>query len=139
MDALRFFVDRSLGNHVVPAALRAAGWDVVTMRQRYGEVSAQQLADIEWISDAADLGDVLLTADKAIARRPLEALAVIQAQARVFALGSNQITGSQSAARLVEHEHAIFRRARERPGPYVVSVTGSGLQVVDLYRRRTNG
>ncbi|MEO6533834.1 MAG: hypothetical protein ABIO06_09715 [Pseudolysinimonas sp.] len=134
MDELRFFVDRSLGNHVVPNALRAAGWVVVTMRDRYGEVTAQQLADIQWIPEAAELGDVILTADKAIARRPLEALAVIQAEARVFALGNNQITGAQAAGRLIENERAIFRKAREQPGPYVVSVTGSGLQTVKLNR-----
>lgn len=132
MNALHFFVDRSLANHIVPNALRAAGWEVVTMRERYGEITAQQLADIRWIPDAAELGEVLLTADKAIARRPLEALAVIQAEARVFALGNGQITGAQAATRLIANQQSIFRRALEEPGPYVFSVTGSGLQAVKL-------
>lgn len=92
MADLRFFADRSLGDHEVPAALRAAGWQVVSMRERYGSVTVQALADIDWIRDATAAGEVLLTGDKAIAKRPLEARAVVAAGARVLALGKNQLT-----------------------------------------------
>lgn len=37
------------------------------MRERYGSVTAQQLADIDWIKDATEVGEILLTGDKAIA------------------------------------------------------------------------
>ncbi|HVF06896.1 MAG TPA: hypothetical protein VNA20_18810 [Frankiaceae bacterium] len=40
----RFFTDRSLGSRVVPDALRAAGLEVQTMRERYGERRAQEIA-----------------------------------------------------------------------------------------------
>jgi hypothetical protein len=130
---LRFFADRSLGDHGVPAALRAAGWQVVSMRERYGSVTAQQLADIDWIKDAAEVGEILLTGDKAIAKRPLEARAVIAADARVFALGSSQLTGPQKAERFIEHQAAIFRRAARESGPYVLSVTGHGLVRLKLF------
>ncbi|MCC6270437.1 MAG: hypothetical protein IT190_04100 [Microbacteriaceae bacterium] len=133
MVELRFFSDRSLGDHTVPAALRAAGWMVVSMRERYGNVTAQKLADIDWISDASATGEVLLTGDKAIAKRPLEAQAVIRTEARVFALGNNQLTGPQKAERFLAHEAAIFRRAGVNPGPYVVSVTGRGLETLKLF------
>jgi len=128
---LRFFTDRSLGDHEVPRALRDAGWYVVSMRERYGSVTAQELIDVDWIRDAVAEGEVLLTGDKAIAKRPLEAQAVLLAQARVFALGSNQLTGAQKAARYLAHEAAISRRAN-RPGPYVVAVTGTGLETLKL-------
>lgn len=133
MGGLRFFCDRSLGDHGVPAALRAAGWELVSMRERYGSVTAQRLADIDWIRDATQEGEVLLTGDKAIAKRPLEARAVITAGARVFALGSSQLTGPQKAERFLAHERAIFRRARRDGGPYVISVTGRGLETLKLF------
>lgn len=133
MADLRFFSDRSLADHDVPEALRAAGWQIVSMRERYGSVTAQQLADIDWIRDATAVGEVLLTGDKAIAKRPLEARAVIAAGARIFALGNSQLTGPQKAQRFLEREQAIFRRAASMPGPYVVSVTGQGLESLKLF------
>jgi hypothetical protein len=132
MGNRRFFCDRSLGDHHVPRALRAAGWIVASMRERYGSVSAQQLADIDWIRDATAEGEILLTGDKAIAKRPLEARAVVAARARVFALGSSQLTGEAKAQRLLDNERAIFRRTDSMRGPYVVSVTGHGLQTLRL-------
>lgn len=132
MAELRFFSDRSLGDHEVPGALRAAGWNVVSMRERYGSVTAQQLADIDWIRDATDHGEVLLTGDKAIAKRPIEARAVLAAGARVFALGNSQLIGREKGRRLLDHERAIFRRARVNPGPYIFSVTGQGLRALKL-------
>ena len=132
MFDLRFFSDRSLGDHDVPRALRVAGWQVVSMRERYGAITAQELADIDWIADATSKGEVLLTGDKAIAKRPLEARAVRAAGARIFALGSNQLTGQQKARRFLDHEQEIFRRA-ERSGPYVVSVGGRKLELLRLF------
>lgn len=102
------------------------------MRERYGSVTAQQLADIDWIRDATSQGEVLLTGDKAIAKRPLEARAVLKAGARVFALGSSQLAGRDKGKRLLDHEGAIFRRARATAGPYIFSVTGHGLQKLKL-------
>lgn len=133
MAELRFFSDRSLGDHTVPTTLRAFGWTVVSMRERYGSVTAQQLADIDWIRDASAEGEVILTGDKAIAKRPLEARAVVSARARVFALGSNQLTGPQKAERFLAQQSSIFRRASVKAGPYVVSVTGRGLETLKLF------
>jgi hypothetical protein len=130
---LHFFADRSLGDHEVPEVLRAAGWQIVSMRERYRSVTAQGLADIDWIRDASLAGEVLLTGDKAIAKRPLEARAVVAAGARVFALGNNQLTGMQKALRFSKQEQAIFRRAETQRGPYVVSVSERGLQTLKLF------
>jgi hypothetical protein len=130
----RFFCDRSLGDHGVPEALRVAGWHVVSMRERYGSVTAQQLSDVDWIRDATSEGEVLLTGDKAIAKRPLEARAVVAAGARVFALGSSQLSGAAKAQRFLDHELTIFRRATKPVGPYVISVTRHGLETLKLLR-----
>lgn len=133
MQGPRFFSDRSLGDHEVPNALRSAGWHVVSMRERYGSVTAQALADIDWIRDATAEGEVLLTGDKAIAKRPIEARAVVDARARVFALGKNQLTGFYKTRRFLDHESAIFRRALKQAGPYVVSVSERGLETLKLF------
>ena len=50
--AIRFFADRSLGSQVVPQALRAAGWLVETMDERYGAESSQLIRDVQWIEEA---------------------------------------------------------------------------------------
>jgi hypothetical protein len=49
----RFFIDRSLGRVAVPAALRDDGWDVVTLAEHYGMPRDEEVADTEWIADAA--------------------------------------------------------------------------------------
>ena len=117
----------------MPTALRAAGWSVVSMRERYGSVTAQQLADIDWIRDATREGEILLTGDKAIAKRPIEARTVVEAKAQVFALGSNQLTGADKAARFLDHAGRILARAAIDDGPFVVSVTARGLQTLKIF------
>jgi hypothetical protein len=134
MTDLRFFTDRSLGDNQVPEALRAAGWNVISMRERYGPVAAQTLADIDWIRDATAEGEVLLTGDKAIAKRPLEVRAVIAASAQVFALGKNQLTGIQKVQRFLAHEKAIFRRASIASGPFVISAGERAMETLKLFR-----
>jgi hypothetical protein len=84
--ALRFFADRSLGSQIVPHALRAAGWLVETMDERYGIEQSQLIRDVRWIEEATLAGDVLLAKDLRIANNVLEATAVYQTSARVFAV-----------------------------------------------------
>lgn len=103
------------------------------MHERYGSVVAQALADVDGIRDATGEGKVLLTGDKAIAKRPLESRAVAEAGARVFALGKNQLTGRQKVQRLLNDEKPIFRRASTQAGPYVVSISERGLETLKLF------
>lgn len=133
MTELNFFTDRSLGDVIVPTALREAGWNVVSMVERYGQLTAEALADIHWIPEATERGEILLTGDKMIARRPLEAAAVARAGARVFALSNGQIRGADKAARYLRWQKAIFRRALSETAPYVVGVTGHGLERLTLH------
>ena len=49
------FIDRSLGRHIVPDALRAAGATVHTMADVYGERFGQGLSDEEWLRDAGSV------------------------------------------------------------------------------------
>jgi hypothetical protein len=81
-SGLRFFLDRGLGAVVVPRALRAAGWTLETMDERYGTDQSQNIQDTQWIEEATLAGDVLLCKDLAIAQNPLEAQAVYMTSAR---------------------------------------------------------
>jgi hypothetical protein len=83
-SGLRFFLDRGLGAYVVPGALRAAGWMLETMDERYGADQSQNVQDTQWIEEATLAGDVLLCKDLAIAQNPLEAQVVYMTSARVF-------------------------------------------------------
>lgn len=67
-SGLRFFLDRGLGSVVVPRALRAAGWALETMDERYGTDRSQNIQDTQWIEEATVAGDVLLCKDLAIAQ-----------------------------------------------------------------------
>jgi hypothetical protein len=48
-----FFVDRSLGRHIVPDAIRALGFVVHTMAEVYPGGEDESVADGRWIADAA--------------------------------------------------------------------------------------
>jgi hypothetical protein len=124
----RFFVDRGLGSRIVPGQLRAAGWQLVTMDERYGVAESQNISDVEWIEEAARCGEVLLCKDLAIARNQLEAEAVYRAAARVFGVANASLSGSDAAARLLTQREAIIAMASRAPGPYVVSVAATGLR-----------
>jgi hypothetical protein len=87
MDStLEFFIDRSLGRVVVPAALRAAGFVVHTMADVYGERIGQGLKDETWLRDVGQHGWVVLMKDDATRRRPAERDALIDGGVRAFCL-----------------------------------------------------
>lgn len=127
-----FFIDRGMGSRLVPEGLRAAGWNVTTMDERYGVDASQAVADVEWIAAASRRGEVLLSKDKKIAKRPLEAAALIAEAARVVVISDAQVTGSEMLARLLENAIQIERFARTKPGPWVVGVSTDGIRSIRI-------
>ncbi len=127
----RFFLDRGLGSRIVPNGLRAAGWSVTTMDERYGFERSQAISDAEWIIDATRLGECLLTKDIAIATRSAEARIVVMNDARLFALANARLSGPESLDRFLRHEEAIFRWAGRVKPPFAAAVYADGV------RRRT--
>ena len=118
----RFFVDRSLGGVVVPQRLREAGFDVETMRERYGERRAQRIADVEWLADVGKAGLVVLMKDKRIRTRPAEQAAVVTYGLRCFCLARGNLTGAEMAEAFVRARDAMLR-ACERAGPFILQVS----------------
>jgi hypothetical protein len=118
-----FFIDRSLGRVIVPAALRAVGLVVHTMADVYGERVGQELKDETWLRDVGEYGWVVLMKDDAIRRRPAERDALTAGGVRAFCLTNAQLRGEEQARRLVENRHRILRQARH-PGPYIYGTGG---------------
>jgi hypothetical protein len=117
----KFFIDRSLGRIAVPAGLRDDGWDVVTLAEHYGVPRDEQVADIEWIADAASQGWAILMKDKRIRHRSAEIEAVARHRAKCFVITRGDLTSADMLRRLIVNKKAIFR-ATETPGPYIYSV-----------------
>src|SRR2546422_93749 len=67
-----FFVDRSLGRHLLPDALRAAGFVVHTMVSVFGSDAEQKVDDVEWLQLAGDRNWLVLSKDARIRKRPHE-------------------------------------------------------------------
>lgn len=128
---LRFFLDRGLGSRIVPDGLRAAGWATTTMDERYGLAEAQSVPDVVWIREASALGEVLITKDRQIAKRYLEAEAIYYSEARVLTIASAQITGREQLKRLLDNESRILRQT-DKPGPWVFGVYPDSVQRIHL-------
>jgi PIN like domain len=117
----KFFIDRSLGRVAVPAGLREDGWEVVTLAEHYGMPRDEEVADTEWIADAASRGWPILMKDKRIRHRRAEIEAVATNKAKCFVITRGDLTSADMVRRLVTNKQAIFR-AIVTSGPYIYSV-----------------
>jgi hypothetical protein len=123
-----FFIDRSLGRHIVPEALGEAGAVVHVMAEVYGERIGQGLADADWLRDAGKHGWVVLMKDDRIRYRPAELEALTVSAVRAFCLTNANLRGTDMAQRFVEQLPRISRIANDRPGPYVYGVYADGVR-----------
>jgi len=89
------FVDRSLGAIQLPRLLRAAGLELTTMREHYGEHLGQMTADPDWIGLVAERGWIGFHKDAAIRRNDIEQAAVRQSGARLFCVPRADITADE--------------------------------------------
>lgn len=126
----RFFLDRSLGRKAVPEALRADGWDVITLAEHYGMPADEQVADTDWIKEAATRGWLVLMKDKRIRHRQVEIAAVVQHKARCFVITRGDLCSADMAQRFTTNKAAILLAVAE-PGPYIYSVQTD--RIVRLY------
>ncbi len=116
-----FFVDRSLGRKAVPEALRADGWELITLAEHYGMPSDEQVADTEWIEEAAKRGWPILMKDKRIRHRQAEIAAVAEHKARCFVITRGDLPSADMTQRFIANKAAILAAAAQ-PGPYIYSV-----------------
>lgn len=121
-DQVVFFIDRSLGKHQVPNALRNMGEAVEVHDAHF----SQNALDTDWLPAVAGKGWIVLTADKRIAHRKLEKLAVEQSKARVFVLVSGNMSGSDMAELFLKAINSIKRFISQNPGPFIAKVYKDG-------------
>ncbi len=114
----KFFLDRGLGVRSIAQALCAAGVELQTLRDRYGEKPGQAIRDVQWIEDATRDGYVLLHKDKRIRYNAVERRALIEFSARSFALSSGNLSGAEASARLLRLWPNILRAVRRQPPPF---------------------
>jgi len=103
----------------VPAALTAAGAAVKTLADIFG----QGTKDTEWLTALGGKDWVVLTKDKNIRRRPLEAQALIAAGLRVFVLESTDLTGEEAGQVLVKALPRIVRFCKKHRAPFIAGIT----------------
>jgi uncharacterized protein with PIN domain len=136
-DRPELLVDRSLGRHQLPEALRALGYVVWTLADVYGEKRAQEIKDQEWIERAGQEGWVVLTKDDRIRYRRVEREAFVSAKLRVFCLTTAKLGGEEQTARFVSNISRIAQRSR-KSGPFIYGVYEKRLEQIWPPRRGAN-
>jgi hypothetical protein len=117
-----FFIDRDLGRKAFPEGLREAGLRVVTLAEHYGIPQDQEVADHDWMLEAAGRGWPTLGCDAKHRRRrrPAERAALIEAELQNFVLNGN-VSAAENVARMLRNLPAILSACRRR-GPFVYRV-----------------
>ena len=117
-----FFVDASLGRHIVPEALRLKGVDVVAHDDRFGPGTP----DAVWLEEAGRHGWLVLTKDKRIRYRENERRALRRAGVAAFVFVGKDLTGEEIAEALVAALPRMIRTAKRTPRPFIATVTPHG-------------
>lgn len=129
-----FFVDENLGKAKLPGLLRAAGYNVVTHFERYGEVDGIQ--DPQIIADCAKHKTVLLTADADL--ETTWAAEIETAKIHIVILTNNCDGAVKWGGRLAKGRQAIVDKLREYKKPCAIRFgTDSKVCKVRLYGKRS--
>jgi hypothetical protein len=124
-----FFIDRSLGRHLLPDALRASGFVVHTMWDIYGPGAEQRIADVQWIAEGAAKGWILLSKDEKMRYRTIERTAIEETNARVFLLTNQQLPGQEQVGWFLNNMQRVVRLSRKL-GPRIYGVYQSDVRLL---------
>lgn len=121
-DLPTLFIDRSLGKHVVGAAIRAVHRKVLL----HDDVFRQDEPDDLWLARAGAENWIVLTRDKRIRYNPAERKAIIDCNARVFVFTGGNVTGTRMGEILSRAVPTILTYSEEHRGPFLVLIDRSG-------------
>ena len=121
-DVVTFFIDRSLGKHTVPSALRNAGAHV----ELHDDHFRPDAKDEEWLLEVGHRSWIVLTKDKRFQNRILELKAIPRSRARVFKLTAGSLQGSEMAAIFVKALSKMERISLSNRPPFIATVTRGG-------------
>jgi len=116
------FVDRSLGRRSVAEALRAAGFAVIAHDEQF----PQKTPDETWLATAGAAGWLVLSADRAIRRKPNELAAFTIHRVRAVFLTSGNMRGNEQAALFVRLGRKIQDTAMSTKAPAAFSLRKDG-------------
>jgi len=117
-----FFIDRSLGKTHVVNALRNIGELVEIHDDHFNQATP----DTNWLPVVASKGWIILTADKKIAHRRLEMIAVQNSGACMFVLVSGNLSGSEMAAIFVQAVPSMKHFIAKTSAPFMAKVHKDG-------------
>lgn len=102
----------------MPALLREAGLEVVTLAEHYGMPQDEAVEDVTWLAETARRGWVALGKDERIRRRPAEKAAVRRNRARCFYFTRGDLRAEDYVERVQANAENITRACVE-PGPFI--------------------
>lgn len=115
-----FFLDRSLGRHRVPHALRAAGWSLRTHHEVYG-ARDEQVTDVEWLRLCGHERLAVLTKDRRLRYRPAEIQAIQRFGVRAFVLTGGSLQAGEQVVRFQKSRQRIEAACADA-GPFIYVV-----------------
>jgi hypothetical protein len=121
------FIDRSLGRIRVPALLRAAGIELVTLAEHYGMPADESVEDVTWLAECARQGWIAFMKDERIRRRPAERLVLQSHGVRCFCITNMNLDGPAMAQRYLANLDAITAACRG-PGPFMFAVHANRIE-----------
>lgn len=87
------------------------------------DVFGQGVKDIDWLTALEGRDWIVLTKDKNIRRRPLEAQALIAAGLRVFVVTATDLTGDETGQVIVKALSKIRRFCKKHGPPFIAGIT----------------
>jgi hypothetical protein len=125
-DEVVFFVDRCLGAHTVPDALREAGANV----EVHGAHFPPDAPDTDILRFVGARGWAFLSKDENVRRRPAERLALGEANVAAFILTAGRARGDVTAAAFVAALGKMRRICHAYARPVIATVSAAGVVVV---------
>ena len=130
-EALVYFLDADLLGVAKPLALVRP--DLIYPGHDRCPSIRPDTKDAVWLSEAGAHRWVVLRRDKHIRSRPGERRALLEHGLRTFCLtGAGNASKWDVLSLLVVNWSEIERIAREKPGPYIYSVTRRGVRILPL-------
>jgi hypothetical protein len=129
------FLDHNLGNKQLPELLRLAGFTVVCHVPTFDK----EEDDDVWIRECAKRGWVIVTSDKNIETDPVNRLAVIESEARIFFLNEGGCRAILWAAALIVSKEKIWQIVLSTKGPFLANVARETPFLVTNVRNPNDG
>jgi predicted nuclease of predicted toxin-antitoxin system len=117
-----FFVDRSIGDKVVPQILIENGLRI----ERHSTHFPQDSQDIDWLSKCGENGWIVLAKDKNIKKNLLERQVLLNSGVAAFILTGGRNTGKEMAMALIRSLKRIANLIQSQRKPFIARINLEG-------------